>query len=71
MPSSPPLALEHADDPVRLRDSLNYFVENPGWRKHVGMANRKKAQAAFDEGAMIAAYATLYGDALARPGIFA
>jgi glycosyltransferase involved in cell wall biosynthesis len=63
--------LARACDPVRLRDSLNYFVENPGWRKHVGMANRKKAQAEFDEDAMIAAYAALYGDALARPGIFA
>lgn len=63
--------LSRACDPVRLRDSLNYFVENPGWRKHVGAANRKKAQAEFDEDAMISAYAALYGDALARPGIFA
>ena len=63
--------LARACDPVRLRDSLTYFVENPGWRLGVGAANRAKAQAEFDEDAMIASYAALYGDALARPGIFA
>ena len=63
--------LARATDAVRLRDSLGYFVDNPQWRKHVGAMNRAKAQAQYDEDAMIAAYAALYGDALARPDVFA
>ena len=63
--------LARAGDPLRLRDSLENFVRHPDLRASVGAANRTKAQAEYDERAMITAYAALYGDALARPGIFA
>ena len=63
--------LARAGDAVRLRDSLENFTRSAGLRASVGTANRAKAVAAFDEAGMIAAYARLYGDALARPEVFA
>lgn len=63
--------LARAGDAVRLRDSLDNFVRSAELRNSVGTANRAKARAEYDEDAMIATYARLYGDALARPGIFA
>lgn len=63
--------LAQARDAVRLRDSLDAFARSAELRATVGAANRAKAQVEYDEDAMIAAYARLYGDALARPGIFA
>ena len=63
--------LARAGDAVRLRDSLENFVRHREWADHAGRANQAKAQAEYDEAGMIAAYAALYGDALARPGIFA
>ena len=63
--------LARAGDPVRLRDSLENFTRSAELRVSVGAANRAKARAEYDEDTMIAAYARLYGDALARPGIFA
>lgn len=63
--------LARAGDAVRVRDSLENFTQSATLRASVGAANRAKARAEFDEDAMIAAYARLYGDALARPGIFA
>lgn len=55
---------------VRLRDAMEALARNPDLRKSVGAANRAKALAEFDESAMIAAYARLYGDAIGRPGVF-
>lgn len=63
--------LARAGDAVRLRDSLENFARSESLRRSVGAANRAKARAEYDEDAMIATYASLYGDALARPGIFA
>lgn len=63
--------LARAGDAVRLRDSLENFARSAALRRSVGAANRAKAQVEFDEDHMIAAYARLYGDALARPGVFA
>lgn len=63
--------LARAGDAVRLRDSLENFVQSQALRRSVGSANRAKALAEYDEARMIAAYARLYGDALARPDIFA
>ena len=62
----PYLAQENSE--VWLRDSLNYFVENPEWRAAVGGHNRHKAAAEFDEGVMIARYKALYEEALGKPG---
>lgn len=63
--------LAQARDPVRLRDALENFTRSAALRKQVGAANQVKARAEYGEDAMIAAYARLYGDALARPEIFA
>ena len=63
--------LARAGDAVRLRDSLEHFARSAALRTSVGAANRAKARAEYDEARMIAAYARLYGDALARPDIFA
>ena len=63
--------LARAGDAVRLRDSLENFARSAALRTSVGAANRAKAQAEFDEDRMVAAYARLYGDALARPDILA
>lgn len=63
--------LARAGDAVRLRDSLMHFARSAALRQSVGTANRAKAQAEYDEARLIAAYARLYGDALARPDIFA
>lgn len=63
--------LARAGNAVRLRDSLENFVRSPDLRRSIGTANREKARAEYDEDAMIGAYARLYGDALARPGILA
>jgi glycosyltransferase involved in cell wall biosynthesis len=54
---------------VHLRDCIQALAADPASRKRVGEANRKKARALFDEGAMIAAYAKLYAAALGKPGI--
>ncbi|UIJ44291.1 glycosyltransferase [Sphingomonas cannabina] len=54
---------------VHLRDAIQYFVNEPGARRHIGQANQARARALFDESAMIAAYAELYGAAMGRPGV--
>ncbi len=59
------------NDAVRLRDVLAALVGAPAERERVGAANRVRAVADYDEAAMIAAYAKLYGAALARPDILA
>lgn len=52
---------------VHLRDRLDWAVKNPAGRAAIGKLNMTRAQALFDEGAMIAAYAALYGKAIGRP----
>ena len=54
---------------VLLRDRIDILAKHPEERGIVGTENRARARALYDEGAMIAAYARLYGDAMARPGI--
>ncbi|MGN6376378.1 MAG: glycosyltransferase [Sphingomonas sp.] len=56
-------------DEVELRDSLTLFARDADKRKTVGEANRTRARADYDEKAMIARYAQLYGEALGQPGI--
>ena len=53
---------------VRLRDAMQALAADPALRARVGAANRLKAQAEYDEDAMIARYAALYTQAAGRPG---
>ena len=57
-------------DEVELRDSLTFFARDPERRKSVGKANQDRARAEYDEAAMIARYAALYGEAIGKPGVF-
>jgi len=54
---------------VRLRDAIQGLVTDPAVRATVGAANRARATADYDEGAMIARYAALYERAMGRPGV--
>ena len=71
-----PLIVERADDEsVSQTDSsfaaaLDSLADQPHLRKAIGEANREKAEARYDEAAMIAAYARLYGEAVGRPDLF-
>ncbi|EZP55316.1 Glycosyl transferases group 1 family protein [Sphingomonas sp. RIT328] len=53
-------------DEVLLRDALQALVSDAALRARIGAANREKANAAYDEAAMIARYESLYGAALGR-----
>lgn len=53
---------------VPLRDRIDILAKFPDERARVGAANRARARALFDEKTMIAAYTSLYGEALGRPG---
>ncbi|MDF2495241.1 glycosyltransferase [Sphingomonas sp.] len=53
---------------VRLRDAMQALIADPDLRRTVGEANRRKAQAEYDERHMIARYAALYESALGRAG---
>jgi len=48
---------------------LQALVSDADLRARVGAANRAKARAEFDEGAMIARYRGLYAAAVGRPGV--
>lgn len=63
-----PFITEHHGE-VRLRDAMQALAADADLRRHVGAANRAKAQAEFDEETMIARYARLYSEAMGRPGI--
>ncbi|WP_375396801.1 glycosyltransferase [uncultured Sphingomonas sp.] len=65
-----PFITDHSGE-VALRDAIEKLALDPALRKAVGRANQAKARAEFDEAAMIAAYAALYGDAAGRPGTLA
>ena len=53
---------------VRLRDAMQALAGDRELRDRVGAANRRKAQAEYDEKRMIARYASLYAEAAGRPG---
>lgn len=53
---------------VKLRDVMQALIDHPDVRAQVGAANRARTAAEYDEAAMIARYATLYEQAMARPG---
>lgn len=53
---------------VRLRDVIQALIDHPDIRAQVGIANRAKAVAEYDEATMVARYAGLYEEAMGRPG---
>lgn len=67
-PDNLPLVVAKEDE-AAFSAALDSLVERPDLRKAIGRANREKA-ANFDEAAMIARYARLYGEAMARPDAF-
>ena len=65
-----PLIVDPADE-AAFTAALDSLAEQPRLRRAIGAANRAKAGAQFDEAAMIAAYARLYGESIGRPEAFA
>jgi glycosyltransferase involved in cell wall biosynthesis len=66
-PDNRPLIVEPADE-AAFAAALDTLAERPDLRRSIGHANRQKAAAEYDERAMIARYAAIYGEALGRPG---
>ena len=64
-----PLIVE-PDDEAGFAAALDSLADQPGLRRAIGEANRELARERYDEGAMIAAYARLYGEAIRRPDAF-
>ncbi len=53
-------------DESKFRESLTTLVQHQQLREDLGMQNRLKAQAEYNESKMLARYALLYGQALGR-----
>ncbi|HEY0044427.1 MAG TPA: glycosyltransferase [Allosphingosinicella sp.] len=66
-PENRPLIVPPQDE-AALAAALDTLAGRADLRAALGSANRAKAAAEFDEGAMIAAYARLYCEAISRPG---
>jgi L-malate glycosyltransferase len=58
------------DDEAAFTAALDSLADRPDLRRAIGAANREKAVSSFDEQAMIATYARLYGEAIGRPDAF-
>jgi len=58
------------DDEAALAAALDTLTDRTDLRRSIGLANREKAAAEFDEGRMIACYARLYGEAIGNPDAF-
>jgi len=61
-----PLIVDPADE-AAFTAALDTLADRDDLRREIGLANREKAEALYDEQAMIAAYAGLYGEAIGRP----
>ena len=61
-----PLIVEPEDE-AAFAAALDTLADRDDLRREIGLANREKAAALYDEQAMIAAYAALYGEAIGRP----
>ena len=59
-----------ADDEAAFTAALDTLAARPDLRKALGLANREKAVAEYDESGMIERYARLYGEAIGRPEAF-
>ncbi|MFC0590524.1 glycosyltransferase family 4 protein [Novosphingobium aquiterrae] len=55
-----------AGDETALADALSRLAADPAARQAIGKANRARAEAEYDEAAMVAAYRRIYGGALGR-----
>jgi glycosyltransferase involved in cell wall biosynthesis len=55
------------DDEAAFAAALDSLAARPDLRKAIGRANREKAASHYGEAAMIARYASLYGEAISRP----
>jgi glycosyltransferase involved in cell wall biosynthesis len=55
------------DDEGGFASALDSLAERADLRRAIGLANREKAAADYDEKRMILAYARLYGEAIGRP----
>ncbi|WP_085809404.1 glycosyltransferase [Sphingomonas sp. TZW2008] len=66
-PENAPFITDHPGE-IRLRDAMQALIADSDLRARVGAANRRKAQAEYDEQQMIARYAALYEAAMRRPG---
>ena len=64
-----PLIVEAADE-AAFAAALDGLSDRPDLRRAIGLANRERAAAEFDEKAMIARYGRLYGGAVGRPDAF-
>jgi L-malate glycosyltransferase len=64
-----PLIVDAADE-AAFTAALDSLAERPDLRRAIGVANREKAVADFDEKRMIARYGRLYGEAIGRPEAF-
>ncbi|HEX8668318.1 MAG TPA: glycosyltransferase family 4 protein [Allosphingosinicella sp.] len=64
-----PLIVEREDE-AAFAAALDTLAERTDLRRAIGLANREKAAAQFDEREMIARYAALYGEAIRRPQAF-
>lgn len=64
-----PLLVEPEDE-AAFAAALDSLADQPSLRRAIGEANRERAQAEYDERAMIAAYARLYGEAAGHPDAF-
>jgi glycosyltransferase involved in cell wall biosynthesis len=58
------------DDEAAFAAALDSLADQPKLRRAIGAANRARAATEYDEPAMIAAYARLYGEAIGRPDAF-
>lgn len=54
-------------DEAAFSAALDTLADRDDLRREIGLANREKAEALYDERAMIAAYAALYGEAIGHP----
>jgi glycosyltransferase involved in cell wall biosynthesis len=59
-----------ADDEAAFSAALDALAERQDLRHAIGLANREKAALEYDERAMIARYARLYGEAIRKPRAF-
>jgi glycosyltransferase involved in cell wall biosynthesis len=59
-----------AEDEAAFTAALDTLAERPDLRRAIGRANRARAESEYDERAMIARYASLYGEAIGDPRAF-
>ena len=64
-----PLVVDPGDE-AAFTAALDSLAERHDLRRDIGLANREKAQAEYDEKAMISRYARLYGEAIGAPRAF-